>query len=236
MTPAILEALLEAAATRRAVALAERLTDGLTFLLPDPAAPEAVSARGAEMLAADRTGTVEIDGADWFIESRNPKPRALVVGAVHIAQSLVPLMAQSGFDVVVIDPRRAFASDERFPGVSVRTDWPDEALDALVPDAGSAVVTLTHDPKLDDPALLRALGSDAFYVGALGSKKTHAKRCDRLREAGIGEAALGRIHAPIGLDIGAVTAPEIALSIAAEIVASRRGPKRERAKPAEAAA
>ena len=235
MTPDILSSLLDAAARRRPVALAERLTDGLTFLLPDPAAPDAVAARGAEMLAADRTGTVEIDGADWFVESRNPKPRALVVGAVHIAQSLVPLMAQSGFDVVVIDPRRAFASDERFPGVSVRTDWPDEALDSLVPDAGSAVVTLTHDPKLDDPALLRALASKAFYVGALGSKKTHARRCDRLRAAGIGETALARIHAPIGLDIGAVTAPEIALSIAAEIVAARRGPKRDRPK-AEAAA
>jgi xanthine dehydrogenase accessory factor len=124
--------------------------------------------------------------------------------------------------VTVVDPRRAFATDERFPGVAVSTDWPDEALDALVPDSRTAVVTLTHDPKLDDPALDRALRSDAMYIGALGSRKTHAARLERLRALGHDDAALARVRGPVGLDIGAVTAPEIALSIVAQLVAARR--------------
>jgi xanthine dehydrogenase accessory factor len=125
--------------------------------------------------------------------------------------------------MIVVDPRRAFATPDRLPGVTVLTDWPDEAMAALRPDARTAVVTLTHDPKLDDPALDAALKSPAFYIGALGSRRTHAKRVARLKELGHDEAAIARIHAPVGLDIGAVTAPEIALSIMAEIVAARRG-------------
>src|SRR5579884_3836884 len=125
--------------------------------------------------------------------------------------------------VIVVDPRRSFASDERFPNVSISTDWPDEALDALKPDTRTAIVTLTHDPKLDDPALDRAVKSRAFYIGALGSRRTHAARLKRLRELGHGEAALARIRGPVGLQIEAVTAPEIALAILAEIVAVRRG-------------
>ena len=125
--------------------------------------------------------------------------------------------------MTVVDPRRSFASDERFPNVTILSEWPDEALDALKPDARTAVVTLTHDPKLDDPALDRALKSDAFYIGSLGSRRTHAARLGRLRELGHGDAALARIKGPVGLDIEAVTAPEIALSIVAELVAVRRG-------------
>ncbi|WP_048863087.1 XdhC family protein, partial [Acidisphaera rubrifaciens] len=128
-----------------------------------------------------------------------------------------------GYAVTVIDPRRSFATDARFPGVAVRTDWPDEALDDLRPDGRTAIVTLTHDPKLDDPALDRALRSDAFYIGALGSRKTHGARLKRLRDLGHDDAAMARIHGPVGLDIAAVSAPEIALSIAAQIVATRRG-------------
>jgi xanthine dehydrogenase accessory factor len=161
----------------------------------------------------------------WFLQAYNPPVRLVVVGAVHIAQALVPLAAQLGLAVVVVDPRRAFATEERFPNVTIRTDWPDEAMDALVPDARTAVVTLTHDPKLDDPALDRALRSRAFYIGALGSRKTHAARLDRLRALGHDEAALSRIRGPVGLAIAAVTAPEIALSILAEFVAVRRGSK-----------
>ncbi len=216
-------ALQSAAAERRAVAFATRLPDGAAFILPDPAAPEALAAEAAAMLAANKTGIVTIGTETWFIESRNPAPRAIIIGAVHIAQSLAPLAATMGFDVTVVDPRRTFASADRFPGVAINTNWPDEALDALRPDAGTAIITLTHDPKLDDPALHRALTSDAFYIGALGSKKTHAARLDRLREAGITDAALARICAPVGLDIGAVTAPEIALSIIAQMIAARRG-------------
>jgi xanthine dehydrogenase accessory factor len=147
----------------------------------------------------------------------------VLVGAVHIAQGLVPMALPLGFGITVIDPRRAFAAPERFPGVTVSDAWPDEAMDALAPDRRTAVVTLTHDPKLDDPALDRALRSDAYYIGALGSRKTHAARLERLAALGHGPAALGRIRGPVGLAIEAVTAPEIALSILAEIVAVRRG-------------
>lgn len=218
-----LAALQAAAAARRPVAFATRLPDGTAYVLPDPAAPVDLSAAATDMLVADKTGVVEIGTESWFVEARNPSPRAIIVGAVHIAQSLAPLAVAMGFDVVVVDPRRAFASVDRFPGVGTRTDWPDEALEALAPDARTAVITLTHDPKLDDPALIRALASDAFYIGALGSRKTHAARLQRLRDAGVDDAAMARIEAPVGLDIGAVSAPEIALSIIAQLVAARRG-------------
>lgn len=222
-------ALLEAAlAARRPVAFATRLPDGAAYVLPDASAPAELAAQAAMMLKADRTGVVSVGDESWFVESRNPSPRAIIVGAVHIAQSLAPLAAAMGFAVTVVDPRRAFASADRFPGVATRTDWPDEALDALAPDARTAIITLTHDPKLDDPALIRGLQSEAFYIGALGSRKTHAARLDRLRAAGVDEAAMARVRAPVGLDIGAVTAPEIALSVIAEIVAARRGKIAER--------
>jgi xanthine dehydrogenase accessory factor len=149
--------------------------------------------------------------------------RLIVVGAVHIAQALVPMAVQLQLAVTVVDPRRSFASPERFPQVDLRADWPDEAMDALRPDARTAVVTLTHDPKLDDPALDRALRGDSFYIGALGSRKTHAARLRRLAALGHDETTLARIRGPVGLRIAAVSAPEIALSILAELVAVRRG-------------
>jgi xanthine dehydrogenase accessory factor len=147
----------------------------------------------------------------------------MIVGAVHIAQILAPLAASLSYAVTVVDPRRAFANDDRFPGIALSHLWPDEAIEAQVPDARTAIVTLTHDPKLDDPALDLALHSDAFFVGALGSRKTHAARRSRLAAAGHSPETLARIRGPVGLALGAVTAPEIALSIIAEIVAVRRG-------------
>ena len=232
MTPEVLAALSEARAARRPVVLATRLPGGEQMLLPDQAASPSLAAAAASpslaaaaarALAEDETGTVALDGTDWFLQVYNTPLRLIVVGAVHIAQALVPMASYVGYAVTVVDPRRSFATDERFPDVTVSVEWPDEALDALRPDARTAVVTLTHDPKLDDPALDRALKSEAFYVGCLGSRKTHAARLGRLRELGHGEAALARIHGPVGLDIAAVTAPEIALSIVAQIVAVRRG-------------
>ncbi len=223
MNLSLLAALAEARAAQRPVVVATRLPSGEQLLLPDPAAPAGLSAAADEALRADTSRTVEADGAQWFLHAYNPPLRLVVVGAVHIAQALVPMAAGLGYGVTVADPRRSFATDERFPGVVVSTAWPDEAMDELRPDSRTAVVTLTHDPKLDDPALDRALRSQSFYIGALGSRKTHAARLARLRELGHDDAAMARIRGPVGLDIGAVTAPEIALSILAEIVAARRG-------------
>jgi xanthine dehydrogenase accessory factor len=223
VTPEILERLLADRAAGRPVALLTRLTDGLQRLWPGDACPGALAEAAAAALRDDTARTVSLDGEPWFVDPHNPPLRLIVVGAVHIAQALVPMAARLGFAVTVVDPRRAFATGERFGDVALSTDWPDEALDALRPDARTAVVTLTHDPKLDDPALGRALKSPAFYIGALGSRRTHAKRVARLQAMGFDDAAIARIHAPVGLDIAAVTAPEIALSILAEIVAVRRG-------------
>jgi xanthine dehydrogenase accessory factor len=223
MTPDLLSALQAAQADKRPVVLATRLPDGEQRLLPDPAAPADLNAAAEQALGRDESGTVSVGGADWFLHVHNPPLRLIVVGAVHIAQALVPFSSGVGFAVTVVDPRRAFASDERFPDVTVRTDWPDEALDELKPDSRTAVVTLTHDPKLDDPALDRALRSPAFYIGALGSRRTHTARLKRLRELGHDDDALARIKGPVGLSIEAVTAPEIGLAIVAELVAVRRG-------------
>jgi xanthine dehydrogenase accessory factor len=223
VTPALLQALEVAKRKKIPVVMATRLPDGAQFLLPEPDAPPELNAAARRALEDDKSGTVRIGEQDWFVHVHNPKQRLIVVGAVHIAQALVPFAAGTGYAVTVVDPRRSFASDERFPDVTISTEWPDEAMDALAPDIRTAVVTLTHDPKLDDPALDRALKSPAFFIGALGSRKTHAARLKRLRELGHSEASLARIRGPVGLNIEAVTAPEIALSILAEIVAVRRG-------------
>ena len=221
MTPDLLHALGAARAAGRSVVLATRLPDGAQYLWPD--APAELAAPAAAALSDDAARTVDVAGATWFLHPYAPPRRLIIVGAVHIAQALAPLAARTGLAVHVVDPRGAFATAERFPGVSVRQDWPDEALDALAPDSRTAVVTLTHDPKLDDPALDRALRSDAPYIGALGSRRTHASRLDRLRALGHDSTALARIRGPVGLSLGAVTAPEIAVSILAEIIAARRG-------------
>ncbi|MDE8347974.1 MAG: XdhC family protein [Acidocella sp.] len=223
MKNATITALNHAMATRQPVAFAKNLSDGTEFLLPDPHAPEALNEAGRLALAADKSTTHVLGSESWFIEARNPAPRLVLVGAVHIAQALAPLASMSGFEVILIDPRQGFGNQERFPGANLVNDWPDEALNQLKPDMRTAVVTLTHDPKLDDPALDRALHSNAFYIGALGSRKTHAARLERLSALGHQAESLQRIRGPVGLDIGSVTTPEIALSIIAEIVAVRRG-------------
>jgi len=223
VTPATLAALTAARAEATPVVLASRLSDGTQMLLPAGDAPPALAEAAALALDRDESRTVTLpDGAAWFLHVYNPPPRLIVVGAVHIAQALAPMAQPLGFALTVVDPRRSFASEQRFPGVAIRSDWPDEALDALRPDSRTAVVTLTHDPKLDDPALDRALRSDAFYVGALGSRKTHAARLERLRALGHDDPAMARIRGPVGLSLNAVTAPEIALSVLAELVAVRR--------------
>ncbi|WP_439525413.1 XdhC family protein [Roseovarius mucosus] len=163
----------------------------------------------------DRSGFEE-DGAT-FVAIHNPPLRLIIVGAVHIAQALVPMARIAGYDPLLIDPRESFGSQTRFPGETVVQDWPDEGVRAFGLDARSALVLLTHDPKLDDPALIEALRSEVFYIGALGSTRTHAKRVARLQEAGFSEAEIARIHGPIGLDIGAAGPSEIAVSILAEM-------------------
>jgi xanthine dehydrogenase accessory factor len=208
---------------QRPVVLLTRLADGAQTLWPQDAVPDALADAARAALGSEKAGTVTIGTEAWFIHPHNPPLRIIVVGAVHIAQAMAPMAAPLGFQLIVVDPRGAFATEERLPGVMLNTDWPDDAMVALKPDARSAVVTLTHDPKLDDPALDAALRSPAFYIGALGSRRTHAKRVARLRELGHDDTAMARIHAPVGLDIAAVTAPEIALSVMAEIVAARRG-------------
>lgn len=178
--------------------------------------------RVRDAIALDRSG--RLDDGPLFVHVFNPPPRLFIVGAVHIAQSLVPMARLAGYEVVLIDPRQAWASETRFPDVKILLDWPDDALDLLKPDRCSAIVTLTHDPKLDDPALHSALKSEAFYIGSLGSKRTHAKRLERLAEAGFDADTLARIKGPIGLAIGAKSPAEIAVSILAEVTRVRRNP------------
>jgi len=174
----------------------------------------------AAMVAADVSD--HIAETDLFVRVYGPNYRMIIIGAVHIAQALAPMARLAGFDVTVIDPREAFVQASRLSDVESITDWPDEGLARLKPDSRTAIVTLTHDPKLDDPALVAALKSEAFYIGSLGSKRTHAKRFERLTEKGFSDADFGRIHGPVGLDIGAKTPSEIAVSILSEVVAIRR--------------
>ncbi|MCP4818945.1 MAG: XdhC family protein [Shimia sp.] len=168
-----------------------------------------------ERFRMDRSG-VEEDGR--FVAIHNPPLRMVVVGAVHIAQALVPMARIAGFDPVIVDPRAAFGSEARFPGETIVDEWPDEAMQQIGLDARTALVLLTHDPKLDDPALHIALKSKVFYIGALGSTRTHGKRVERLTDAGFSDAEIGRIHGPVGLDIGAASPSEIAVSIMGEML------------------
>jgi xanthine dehydrogenase accessory factor len=169
-----------------------------------------------------KSGMEETAEGRLFLTVHVPSPRLVITGAVHISQALAPMATLAGYDVTIVDPRTAFASPERFPDVAVVAEWPDTALPPLNIDHYTAFVALTHDPKIDDPALLHALHRDCFYIGALGSKKTHGRRVERLKQAGIPDAAIARIHAPIGLSIGAVSPAEIAVSIIAEITQSLR--------------
>lgn len=228
MTPELVEKLLAARRAGRPMALATLIPAGTQALIDGATIEGALELVPADLgliraaIADDRSKTLETSLGPVFVEVWNPPLRLVLVGAVHIAQVLIPMARLAGYAVTVIDPRSAFASAERFPGVEIATDWPDDVLPGLAPDRRTAIVTLTHDPKIDDPALQAALRSDAFYVGALGSRKTHAKRGERLAEAGFGPGEIARVRGPVGLAIGALTPAEIAVSILAEITAVLR--------------
>ena len=214
LSPDILAQIIAARATRRAVGV---VTDLTTFErhLVTPTAPEFQPA-----FRDDKSTMLE---SGQFLTLHNPPLRLIVVGAVHIAQALLPMARLAGYDPILIDPRDAFGAAARFPNETILNDWPDDALHALSPDARTAVVTLTHDSKLDDPAIRAALASEVFYLGCLGSKRTHAARLERLRAAGVADIDLARIHAPVGLNIGAKTPAEIAIATLAQITATLRG-------------
>ena len=224
----ILDGILAASAAKRAVVLAIDLGTGESRLL-DPYDDRAgvdpdLLAAARDAAVADVAKKLERPGGALFLRPFNPPVRVIVVGAVHVTQALARMLQLAGYEVLVVDPRRAFATAERFPGIPLVDAWPDEALSKAPLDRRTAVVTLTHDPKFDDPALAAALRSPAFYVGALGSKKTHAARVERLRRMGFGDADIARIHAPVGLPIGAVSPAEIAVSVMAEIIGALRRP------------
>ena len=226
----ILDAILQARDAKRPVALATDLETGAQSLIDGGATkgdldigPDVLGAVG-DVLRADKGQTVAAGNRQIFVQPFNPPLRLMIVGAVHIAQALAPMALIAGYDVTVIDPRESFATEARFPGTSLSTDWPDDALDALAPDTRSAVVTLTHDPKMDDPALHRSLASPAFYIGCLGSTRTHASRLERLKASGFDARATGRINGPIGLAIGAKSPAEIAVAILAQITETLRKP------------
>ncbi len=223
MKSEILDDVLAAREAKKPAALVTDLSDGAQALMVDGKVKGDLDLTDAmldgvrQALARDESPTIVADDRKIFIHVFTPPKRLVVVGAVHIAQALAPMAALAGYAVSIIDPRSAFAMDWRFPGVTLTHDWPDEALEALPPDRRTAVITLTHDPKLDDPALKLALKSDAFYIGALGSTRTNAKRLERLGADGISAAELARIHGPVGLDIGAISPAEIAIAILAEM-------------------
>lgn len=228
MRRTLLDRLIAARAAREPAALVTDLASGEQALRSsgETLGPEwlleAVSIRLDEMLAKGESGLVPASRGELFVQVFPVAPRLLVVGAVHIAQLLTRIAGLTGYAVTVVDPRRAFATEERFPGVEIARDWPDEALRRLGLDRLTAVVTLSHDPKLDDPALVVALRSEAFYVGSLGSRRSHAARLRRLGDAGLTDAETDRIHAPVGLDIGARSPAEIAVAIMAEITQALR--------------
>lgn len=234
----LLRALNVERSARRAAVLVTDLADGGQRLVKEgdiAADPLADALR--TRLRAGRSGTVEAGGRASFLTVQEPAVRLVVIGAVHISQALAPLASLAGLDVTIVDPRTAFATPERFEGVRLVAEWPDDAFGHAPLDRFTAVAALTHDPKIDDPALVAALRAGCFYVGALGSRKTHAARLARLGALGFDEATLARIHAPIGLDIGAGSPAEIAVSVLGEVIGDlRRKPLRSDKPAADAAA
>jgi xanthine dehydrogenase accessory factor len=213
---------------------AERAARRAVLIVTDPQSGDQRLVKAAEIgtdplksllegrLRSGKSGMVEAGEGRVFVTVHVPPPRLVIAGAVHISQALAPIARVLGYDVTIVDPRTAFATSQRFPDVALIADWPDVALPPLNIDRYTAFVALTHDPKIDDPALIHVLERDCFYVGALGSKKTHARRLTRLKEQGVSDAALSRINAPIGLAIGAVSPAEIAVAIMAQITARLR--------------
>ena len=228
MKPLLLDRMLLARKQRRSVARLVNLATGQEALVDEGQAhgdlvPTSLQmAETSQCLQDDRSGMLASSNGQIFVHVHSPPLRLLIIGAVHIAQPLVSMAVLTGYDVTVIDPRRAFATYDRFPGVSIVIEWPDEALATLAPDRRTAIITLTHDPKLDDPALFAAVSSSAFYIGALGSRKTHLQRVERLSAGGASPEMIGRVHAPVGLAIGALTPAEIAISILADMTQALR--------------
>jgi xanthine dehydrogenase accessory factor len=214
----------ERAARRPVIVVTDTANGGQRLVKAKDFAADPLHAELAAALRMGKSGSVEVSGKKLFLNVYAPTARLVVIGAVHISQALAPIAQSLGYDVTVVDPRTAFASPERFPGVPLIAEWPDEALPPLNIDHYTAFVALTHDPKIDDPALLHAFQRDCFYIGALGSRKTHAKRAERLKGQGANDSDIAKIHAPIGLAIGAVSPSEIAVSIMAEITAQLRLP------------
>ena len=225
MKAELLSQLVEDRRHERAVVLATNLEDGEQILLyPLETGADAGDLQQAARTALlnDRSRSLDSPDGRFFLQVHNTPHRMVLVGAVHIGQPLAKMASQAGFSVTVVDPREAFNTEARFPGVTRLLSWPDAALADLAPDHRTAVVILTHDPKLDDPALVAALGSPAFYIGALGSRMNQGLRLERMKEAGFDEAALARIHGPVGLKIGARTPGEIAAAILAQIIGELR--------------
>jgi xanthine dehydrogenase accessory factor len=217
-------------AARRAAVLITDLASGEQRLTPEmEIESDPLAHLLQERLRQGRSSLVDWEGRQFFLTVQVPPVKVMVVGAVHISQALAPMAKGLDLDVTIIDPRTAFATSERFPDVPVMAEWPDVVLPQLGLDRYTAMVTLTHDPKIDDPALIAALRAECFYIGALGSRKTHERRVARLTAAGFDEPSLARIHAPIGLDIGALSPAEIAVSILAEIIAILRKERRRTA-------
>lgn len=219
----VLHALNTERTARRATVLVTDVASGAQRLVKAAdVAKDSLKDALAKRLRMAKSGMEETPQGRFFVTVYVPSPRLVITGAVHISQTLAPIGQLLGYDVIIVDPRTAFASIERFPDVKVIAEWPDVALPPLGIDHYTAFVALTHDPKIDDPALKHALARDCFYIGALGSKKTHAKRVERLKQAGVSDSDIARIHAPIGLDISAVSPAEIAVAIMGEITARLR--------------
>jgi len=212
----------EREARRPAIVITDTANGEQRLVKAKDIAADPLRAELAKQLRMGKSGNVEVAGKKLFLNVYAPTAKLVIIGAVHISQALAPIARALDYDVTVVDPRTAFASPERFPDVPLIAEWPDVALPPLNVDHYTAFVAVTHDPKIDDPALLHAFARDCFYIGALGSRKTHAKRAERLRAQGVSDADIARIHAPIGLDIGAVSPSEIAVSIMAEITAQLR--------------
>jgi len=212
----------ERAARRAAVVVTNQDSGAQRLVTQDKVAADPLKDVLEAHLRSGKSGVEETAEGKVFLTVHVPPTRLIAIGAVHISQALAPIAALLGYDVTIVDPRTAFASPERFPGVKVIAEWPDKALPPLGVDRYTAFVALTHDPKVDDPALLHALERNCFYIGALGSRKTHGRRIERLKDQGASEASLARIHAPIGLPIGAVSPPEIAVAIMGEITSRLR--------------
>ena len=212
----------ERAARRAAVVVTDVTTGEQRLVKAAELARDPLKEQVEKHMRRGKSGMVETPAGKVFLTVYVPPPQLVITGAVHISQALAPIARLLGYDVTIVDPRTAFASIERFPDVKVIAEWPDVALPPLGIDRYTAFVALTHDPKIDDPALTHALARDCFYIGALGSKKTHARRIERLKAQGLSDGALARIHAPIGLAIGAVSPSEIAVAIMGEITAQLR--------------